>query len=237
MNKINLILIIVSTLLVIQAASAASNHLVTESAPVYPGDTTYVYVPIKNMGFGTFMEDVSARLVPKDNASARAVEILDEVYSLGTINEWGDQRTAKFRIHVNPDAVEGDYYFDVYITSRGRLTSGSTPPTPATTKLADQVLTIKGKPLLVLLNSTLGIVEPMSINRETLHFKNMGTGTIQNLVAEISLAGEDMKSSFSILGGGTQFSLGSLKAGDEADITFNLAVDIAARPGVYNLPL
>lgn len=237
MKKINLVFIIVSALLFTQVASAASNYLVTESAPVYPGDTTYVYVPIKNMGFGSFMEDVSVRLVPKDNASATAVTILDDVYLLGTMNDWGDQRTAKFRIHVNPDAVEGDYYFDIYITSRGKETNTATPITPGTTRLEDRILTVKGKPLIVLLNSTLGIIEPMSINRETLQFKNTGTGTVQNVVAEINLAGEDMKSSFSILGGGTQFSLGNLKAGDEATITFDLAVDIAARPGVYNLPL
>ena len=237
MNRSKLILMLVSTLLIAQAASAAQNQLVTESAPVYPGDTTYVYVPIKNMGFGTFMEDVSVKLVPKDNASANAVVILDDVDQLGTINNWGDQRTAKFRIHVNPDAVEGDYYFNVYITYRGQQTGSTSSSTPVTTKLENQILTIKGKPLIVLLNSTLGVVEPMSINRETLQFKNTGTGTIQNVVVEISIAGEGTKSSFSILGGGTQFSLGSLKPGDEARITFELAVDIAARPGVYNLPL
>lgn len=241
MKRLNVIYVLfaaASALLLVQAASAASNNLVTESAPVYPGDTTYVYVPIKNIGFfASFMEDVSVRLVPKDNASTRAVTILDDIYSLGTINEWGDQRTAKFRIHVNPDAVEGDYYFDVYITYKGQQTSSSTPPAPATTKLEDQILTIKGKPLVVLLNSTLGIVEPMSINRETLQFKNTGTGTVQNVVAEISLGSGEMKSSFSILGGGTQYSLGNLKPGDEAYVTFDLAVDIATRPGVYNLPL
>lgn len=235
MNKFNLVLIIVSILFVAQAASAASNYLVTESAPVYPGDTNYVYVPIKNTGFGAFMEDVSVRLAPKDNASANAIAILDDVYSLGTINDWGEQRTAKFSIHVNPDAVEGDYYFNVYITYKGQKTSGSTPPTTVTTKLEDQILTIKGKPLIVLLNSTLGIVAPMSINKETLLFKNAGTGTVQNAVAEINLAGAN--SAFSILGGGTQFSMGNLKAGDEAEVTFDLAVDIAAPHGVYNLPL
>lgn len=238
LSVIYVIFAVVSALLLAQAASAASNYLVTESAPVYPGDTTYVYVPIKNIGFfASFMEDVSVRLVPKGNASAKAVTILDDAYSLGTINNWGDQRTAKFRIHVNPDAVEGDYYFDVYITYKGQSTSSSTPQTPATTKLEDQILTIKGKPLIVLLNSTLSIVEPMSINREKLQFRNTGTGTVQNVVAEISLGSGDMKSSFSILGGGTLFSLGNLKPGDDAYITFDLAVDIATRPGVYNLPL
>jgi len=235
MNRSKLILMLVSTLLIAQAASAAQNQLVTESAPVYPGDTTYVYVPIKNMGFGTFMEDVSVKLVPKDNASANAVVILDDVDQLGTINNWGDQRTAKFRIHVNPDAVEGDYYFNVYITYSGQQTGSASSSTPLTTKLEDQILTIKGKPLIVLVNSTLGTIAPMSINKETLIFKNTGTGTVQNAVAEINLAGPN--SVFSILGGGTQFSLGNLKAGDEASITFDLAVDIAARPGVYNLPL
>jgi len=38
-------------------------------------------------------------------------------------------------------------------------------------------------------------------------------------------------------GGGKQFSLGTLKAGDVTSITFALAVDIAARPGVYNIPV
>ncbi|MDO8724617.1 MAG: hypothetical protein Q7J35_00940 [Candidatus Methanoperedens sp.] len=237
MKKLYLILIIVSTLMMAQVASAASNYLVTDSAPVYPGDTTYVYVPIMNMGFGSFMEDVSVKLVPKDNASFNAVTILNDVYSIGTINDWGDQRTAKFRIHVNPDALEGDYYFNVYITYKGQQTRSGTQAGPTTTKLVDQILTIKGKPLIVLVNSTLGTIAPMSINTVTLLFKNAGTGTVQNAVAEINLAGVNTNSVFSILGGGTQFSLGNLKAGDVASITFDLAVDIAARPGVYNLPV
>ncbi len=238
MNKFNLILIIVSAVLFTQVASAQS-YLVTESAPVFPGDTTYVYVPIQNTGFGSFLNDVSVRLEPKDNASANAATILDDTYSLGNIQDWGDQRTAKFKIHVNSDAVEGDYFFNVYITYRGQQISSNTPAPIVTTELKDQILTIKGKPVVVLLNSTLGIVAPMSINKETLKFKNTGTGTVQNVVAEIDLTGTggSSKSSFSILGAGTQFSLGNLKAGDEADITFDLAVDITATPGVYNLPV
>ncbi len=236
MNKLNLMFLLVFLVSLTQVASAQS-YLVTETAPVYPGDTTFVYVPIKNMGLGSFMEDVSVRLVPKDNASAKSVTLLDDVDSLGIINEWGSQRTAKFRIHVNPDAVEGDYYFNVYITYKGQQTSGGTPATPTTTKLDDRILTIKGTPLIVLLNSTIGTISPMSTNKETLRFKNTGTGTVQNAVANIDLSGTNVNSIFSIIGGGTQFSLGNLKAGDEASITFDIAVDIAARPGVYNLPI
>ncbi|MFZ3059284.1 MAG: hypothetical protein WA102_06030 [Candidatus Methanoperedens sp.] len=237
MNKFNLILIIVPALLVAQVASAG--YLVTESAPVYPGDTTYVYFVVNNTGFGSFLNDVTVRLLPKDNASANAVTILDDVYSLGTIENWGDQRTARFKINVNPDAAEGNYYFNVYTTYRGQQISSNTPAPIVTTELKNQILTIKGKPLIVLTNSTLGIIEPMSINKETLKFKNTGTGTVKNAVAEIDLTGTggSSKSSFSILGAGTQFSLGNLKAGDEAEITFDLAVDITATPGVYNLPL
>ncbi len=235
MNKLNLMFVIVFSVLLTQVAVAQS-YLVTETAPVYPGDTTYVYVPIMNQGF-TFMEDVSVRLAPKDNASANAVILLNDVDSLGTINDVGSQRTAKFRIHVNPDAVEGDYYFTVYITSKGQQTYGGTPATPLTTKLDDQILTIKGRPVIVLLNSTINTISPMSTNKETLRFKNTGTGTVENAIASIDLTGANVNSIFSIIGGGTQFSLGNLKAGDEASITFNLAVDIAARPGVYNLPI
>jgi hypothetical protein len=233
MNKFNVILMIVSTLLITQVASAAT--LVTENAPVYPGDTTYVYVPIQNIGYGSFLEDVTVKLVPKDNASANAVTILNNVDSLGTINDWGAQRTAKFRIHVNPDTIEGDYYFNVFITYKGQQTGSSNQQMTATHKLEDQILTIKGKPIIMIVNSTLDIVAPTSKNTETLTFKNTGTGTVQNAVVEINLA--NANSVFSILGGGKQFSLGTLKAGDVSSITFDLAVDIAARPGVYNIPV
>ncbi len=236
MNKFNFALVLVFSVLFTQVASAQS-YLVTESAPVYPGDTTYVYVVVNNSGFGSWLNDVSVRLEPKDNASANAVAILNDVYWLGNIQDWGAQRTARFKIHVNPDAAEGNYFFNVFIYYRGQLLSGSTPTPLVTTELKDQILTVKGNPLIVLLNSTLGTVAPMSVNHETLRFKNTGTGTVQNAVAEIDFTGGGMKSSFSILGGGTQFSLGNLKPGDEADISFDLAVDITAAPGVYNLPI
>jgi len=229
MKKILLILLI---LLLVPIAGASINYLVTESVPVYPGDTTFVYVPIKNPGYGTNLYDVSVKLVPKDTASSEAVTMLNDVDLLGTINDWGDERTAKFRIHINPDALEGDYFFDVHITSLEKDSSAL-----STTLLRDRILTIRGIPTVILLNSTLEIVEPMSINEETLWLKNHGTGTIENAVVEIGLANEGMKSSFSILGGGTQFSIGSLKPGDEVEIVFNFAVDIAARPGVYNIPV
>jgi hypothetical protein len=233
MKKCNLILIIVSIFLLAQVASAA--YLVTENAPVYPGDTTYVYVPIQNMGYGNFMEDVTVKLVPKENASANAVTILNDIDSLGTINDWGAQRTAKFRIYVNPDTIEGDYYFNVFITYKGQQTGSSNTQTAATHKLEDQILTIKGNPIIMIVNSSLDKVAPTSKNTETLTFKNTGTGTVQNAVVEINLA--NANSVFSILGGGRQFSLGTMKAGDIAYITFDLAVDIAASPGVYNIPV
>jgi hypothetical protein len=233
MNKFNVILMIVLTLLLAQVASAAS--LKTENGPVYPGETTYVYVPIQNIGYGNAMEDISVKLVPKENASANAVTILNDVDSLGTINDWGSQRTAKFRIYVNPDAIEGDYYFNVFVTYRGLQTDISNTPMIVTNKLEDQILTIKGNPMIIIVDSTIDLVAPTSKNTETLTFKNTGTGTVQNAILEINLA--NANSVFSILGGGKQFSLGTMKAGDVSSITFDLAVDIAARPGVYNIPV
>jgi hypothetical protein len=234
MNKYNVILMIVSTLLMAQVVSAQS-YLVTENAPVYPGDTTYVYVPIQNIGFGTSMTDVSVKLVPKENDSANAVTILNNVDSLGSITDWGTQRTAKFRIYVNPDAIEGNYYFYVYVTYKGLQTDVSNTPITVTNKLDDQILIIKGRPIISLVNSTIDIVAPASKNTETLTFKNTGTGTVQNAIAEIDLSSTN--SLFSILGAGRQFSLGTMKAGDVASITFALAVDILANPGVYNIPV
>jgi hypothetical protein len=213
---------------------SAQSYLVTENAPVYPGDTTYVYVPIQNVGFGTSMTDVFVKLVPKENDSANAVTILNNVDSLGSITDWGTQRTAKFRIYVNPNTIEGDYYFYVYVTYKG-LQTGSNTPITVTNKLDDQILTIKGRPIISLVNSTIDTVAPSSKNTETLTFKNTGTGTVQNAIAEIDLSSTNTV--FSILGGGRQFSLGTMKAGDVAHVTFDLAVDIAANPGVYNIPV
>jgi hypothetical protein len=234
---LNIIFIVVTAVLITQVASAQSNNLVTENAPVNPGDTIYVYVPIMNAGFGPSLNDVSVSLESADNASANAVTILYDTYSLGNIDYWGDQQTAKFKIHVNPDAAEGDYYFNAYVTYSGQQTNSNIPAPVFTSEIKNLILTIKGKPVVVLLNSTLGIVEPMSITGETLQFKNTGTGTLRNTVAEINLAAGSMKSSFSILGEGTRFSLGDLKPGDEAEISFDLVVDITATPGVYNLPV
>jgi hypothetical protein len=237
MRLLNIIFIVVSAALLTQVASAQSNYLVTENAPVNPRDTIYVYAPIMNTGFGPYLYNVSARLLPADNASANAVTILYDTYSLENIVDWGDQQTARFKIHVNPDAAEGDYYFNVNVTYQGQQISSNIPAPVVTTEVKNLILTIKGTPVIVLLNSTLGIVEPMSITRETLVFKNTGTGAVQNAVAGIDFTRTGMKSSFSILGAGTQFSLGNLKPGDEADISFDLAVDITATPGVYNLPV
>ena len=69
MNILKLMSVIVFSVLLTHVVSAQS-YLVTETAPVYPGDTTFVYVPIQNMGH-TFMEDVSVRLVPKDTLYIR----------------------------------------------------------------------------------------------------------------------------------------------------------------------
>jgi hypothetical protein len=173
--------------------------------------------------------------VPKENASANAVTILNDIDSLGTINDWGAQRTAKFRIYVNPDTIEGDYYFNVFITYKGQQKDSSNSQATATHKLEDQILTIKGNPIIMIVNSTPDIVAPASKNAATLTFKNTGTGTVQNAVVEITLANKN--SVFSILRGGKQFSLGTMKAGDIAYIKFDLAVDIAASPGVYSIPV
>ncbi|MCZ7402354.1 MAG: hypothetical protein O8C61_09040, partial [Candidatus Methanoperedens sp.] len=148
--------------------------------------------------------------------------------------DWGTQRTAKFRIYVNPDAIEGNYYFYVYVTYKG-LQTGSNTPITVTNRLEDQILIIKGRPIISLVNSTIDILAPSSKNTETLTFKNTGTGTVQNAIAEIDLSSTNTV--FSILGAGRQFSLGTMKAGDVAYVTFNLAVNIAANPGVYNIPV
>ncbi len=241
MKLLNIIFILVSAVLFTQVASAQSNYLVSENAPVNPGDTIYAYAPIPSAGFGNgILNDVTARLEPADNVSANTVTILDDTYQFGTIQDWGDQQTARFKIYVNPNAAEGDYYFNVFVTYRGQQVDSGTPAPLESTEVKDQILTIKGTPVVVLLNSTLGVVSPMSENNETLVFKNTGTGTIQNAVAELNLASTNAantNSMFSILGGGTRFSLGNLKPGDESDITFDLAVDIGATPGVYNIPV
>lgn len=55
MNKIirKYIFFLLVSLLFVQGASAAITYLVTEHEPVYPGDTVFVWVPVKSIGYGT----------------------------------------------------------------------------------------------------------------------------------------------------------------------------------------
>lgn len=229
------VLILLIPLLFLQSASAsASDYLVTEHEPVYPGDTVFVYVPIENIGYGTWMTDTVVKLVPANNATERAIHVLDDAVAIGSMEDWNDKRTAKFKTHVDQNAVEGEYEFNVYITAKGKDSSSSTPTTAV---LKDRILVVSGMPVITLSNTSIGTVAPGSTNDVILKFKNEGTGTARNLYADINTASEHLASVFSIVGSGTRFSLGNLRPGEEAEIRFNLIVDSQAQTGVYNIPL
>ncbi len=223
------------SLLFLQSASAAKTYLVTEHEPVYPGDTVFVWVPIKNTGYGTWLSDTVVKLVPANNATEKAVHVLDDAVVIGNIEDWNDVRTAKFKIHIDKSAAEGQYDFHVHITSKGKVDSGGSLPT--TTMQEDRILVVSGTPVITLSNSSLDTVAPGSSNETVLKFRNEGTGTARNLYADIDTAMEHLTNVFSIVGSGTRFSIGSLGPGDEAEIRFTLLVDAQAQTGVYNIPL
>ncbi len=106
------ILILLIPLLFLQSASAStSDYLVTEHEPVYPGDTVFVYVPIENNGYGAWMTDTVVKLIPANNATNKAIHVLDDAVAIGNLEDWNDMRTAKFKIHIDQNAVEGEYDF------------------------------------------------------------------------------------------------------------------------------
>ena len=109
---------------------AAKTYLVTEHEPVYPGDTVFVWVPIKNIGYGTWLSDTVVKLVPANNATEKAVHVLDDDVVIGNLEDWNDMRTAKFKIHIDKSAVEGEYDFHVHITSKGKVDSQTLPSKP-----------------------------------------------------------------------------------------------------------
>ena len=223
------------SLLFLQSASAAKTYLVTEHEPVYPGDTVFVWVPIKNTGYGTWLSDTVVKLVPANNATEKAVHVLDDAVVIGNIEDWNDMRTAKFKVHIDKGAVEGEYDFHVHITSKGKVDSSGSLQT--TTMQEDRILIVSGMPVITLSNSSLGTVAPGSSNGIVLKFRNEGTGTARNLYVDIDTAMEHLTNAFSIVGSGTRFSIGSLGPGDEAEIRFTLLVDAQAQTGVYNIPL
>ncbi len=230
------ILVLLIPLLLLQIASAVTNdYLVTEHEPVNPGDTVFVWVPIENIGYGTWWIDTSVKLVPANNATDRAIHVLDTAVAIGNMENWNDMRTAKFKIHVDQNAVEGEYEFNVYVTAKGKDSSSNTPA--ATTVLKDRILVVSGIPVITLSNASIGTVAPGSTNEFVLKFKNEGTGIARNLYADINTGSEHTASVFSIVGSGTRFSLGSLRPGEEAEIRFNLIVDAQAQTGVYNIPI
>lgn len=223
------------SLLFLQNASAATTYLVTDHEPVYPGDTVFVWVPIKNTGYGTLLSDTVVKLVPANNATEKAVHVLDDDVVIGNLEDWNDMRTAKFKVHIDKSAVEGEYDFHVHITSKGNVDSGGSLPT--TTMQEDRILVVSGMPVITLSNTSIETVAPGSSNEIVLKFRNEGTGTARNLFIDIDTAMEHLTNSFSIVGSGTRFSIGSLSPGDEAEIRFTLLVDAQAQTGVYNIPL
>ncbi|MFZ3385055.1 MAG: hypothetical protein WA144_14130 [Candidatus Methanoperedens sp.] len=227
------IMVLLISLLFLQSVSAATNeYLLTEHEPVSPGDTVFVWVPIKNTGYGNLMTDTVVKLVPANNATEKAIHILDNEVILGNMEEWNDMRTAKFKVHIEQSAVEGEYEFNVYVTAKGKDSGIS-----STEMQKDRILVVSGMPVITLSNVSIGSVAPGSTNEVIVKFKNEGTGTARNLYADINTASEHLASVFSILGSGTRFSLGSLSPGKEAQIRFNILVDSQAQTGVYNIPL
>lgn len=235
MNLRKYILFLLVSLLFLQGASAAKTYLVTEHEPVYPGDTVFVWVPIKNTGYGTWLSDTVVKLVPANNATEKAVHVLDDAVAIGSVQDWNEMRTAKFKIHVDKSAVEGEYDFHVHITSKGKVDSSSSSTT--TTMQEDRVLVVSGTPVIILSNSSVETVAPGSISEVVLEFKNVGTGTARNLYMDIDTTMEHLSKAFSIVGSGTRFPLGSLSPQDEANVKFTLMVDALAQTGVYNIPL
>ncbi len=229
------IIVILVSLLFLQSVSAATIYLVTEHEPVSPGDTVFVWVPIKNTGYGTWMSDTVVKLVPANNATEKAVHVLDDSVVIGNIEDWNEMRTAKFKIHVDESAVEGEYDFHVHIISKGKSDSSSSLTT--TTMQEDRVLVVSGTPVVILSNSSIETVAPGSMNEVVLKFKNEGTGTARNLYINIDTAMDHLTNAFSIVGSGTKFQLGSLSPQDEAEIRFTLLVDALAQTGVYNIPI
>ncbi len=230
----SIVILLIQLLLSQLALAATSDYLATEHEPVYPGDTVFVYVPIENNGYGTWMTDTVVRLVPANNATDRAIHVLDDAVAIGNLEEWNDMRTAKFKIHVDQNAVEGEYDFNVYITAKGQDSPDGNSPT--TVVLKDRILVVQGIPVITLSNASIGTIAPGSTNDVILKFKNEGTGTARNLFADINTASEHVASVFSIVGSGTRFSLGTLRPGEEKEIRFNLIVDSQAQTGVYNIP-
>ncbi|MCZ7381344.1 MAG: hypothetical protein O8C64_07225 [Candidatus Methanoperedens sp.] len=174
------------SLLFLQSASAAKTYLVTEHEPVYPGDTVFVWVPITNTGYGTWLSDTVVKLIPANNATEKAVHVLDDAVVIGNLEDWNDMRTAKFKIHIDKSAVEGEYDFHVHIISKGKVDSSGSLST--TTMQEDRILVVSGTPVITLSNSSTGTVAPGSSNEFVLKFRNEGTGTTRNLYVDIDTA-------------------------------------------------
>ncbi|PWB51213.1 MAG: hypothetical protein C3F06_10350 [Candidatus Methanoperedenaceae archaeon] len=235
MNFKKYIIFLLISLLFLQSASAANTYLVTEHEPVYPGDTVFVWVPIKNTGYGAGLTETLVKLIPANNATDKAVHVLDDAVVIGNLEKWNDLRTAKFKVHIDKSAVEGEYDFQVDITSKATVDSNN--DLAATTIQKDMILVVSGTPVITLSNSSPGSVAPGSSNEIVLKFRNEGTGVARNLYVDINTAMDHLTNAFSIVGSGTRFSIGSLSPGDETEIRFTLLVDSQAQTGVYNIPL
>ncbi|MDY6964794.1 MAG: hypothetical protein SVM80_02320 [Halobacteriota archaeon] len=198
-----MLLALFTLIMVIPTASALSASKVEfENAPLAPGETTELWIVVKNDGSDTLQNVV---LTLQQSAETQSIiGILDGSVGLGILSP-RESGKARFTIYAAPDADDGIYNFDInvkYSTSTSNQTTTFTTPTTLTT-FTVQVL--GEPPYLVISETSDNVIAPGTTKEVSITVKNVGIETADDVFLEINPIPETEES-----GTTTSSDLGSL---------------------------
>lgn len=229
-----LVLGVVSAIDVLPFSSSDSANLVfsastVDPVPVQPGNDLIFKVVLHNYG-NKAAENVIIRITPDSPIKLKNGANLEK--SLGNLCALCSTDLTYY-LYVDPTAYSADYKI--------KLEAGWGNQIERAIKETEFDVNVRGTPKLVMTEVVYSPaeVEPDSKVDVSLIVANKGSGVARNLAMTLGTlpTGVTGKPLFSLIGSGSQFSLGNLEQGQNKTVRFELAVDPNTPRGVYNLPV
>ena len=186
-------------------------------ATIRQGDSISLSVDIKNRGVSTLIEDLNATLDIGEHFEAIDLQENVEVINAGTT------KTVVFRFKAKDDTVPGFYstVLKMKYLKNGEVseqTYNITVPVSKTEKNIDVTITPTS-------------INPGNQTEITFTLRNLGGTAISNIAFSWSEASDLVLP----LGSDNKKYISEIRAGEEADVTYNVAADPNISPGIYPL--
>lgn len=213
----------------INGAEMLGTELVIESLsidpfPVEPDSTFDLTVKIRNSNTRRTMPDLRFNI---QESYPFSIEEKDKIKRIQTLNP-NEQTFVTFRVKTDVNAIKGENELKINFQEGTGVTYVSNPIK----------VDVKGTAIdlsIVSITTNPSNIRPGDEVEATLTLKNTVPVLMKNIDINFDLSSSD--NPFTPIRSTTKRSITSLNKGAEKKLTFNLAVDADAKPGVYKIPL